>query len=919
MKTKLLLPALLSYSSDKAFSFLRFTFVFCLLSFVFLNLSSQVPEGFNYQAIATYSGSPVTTAITVRITIQELETGGETFWIEDHLGVIPNSQGLFNIVIGTGTKVTGSTAASFADIDWSVSPKYLKTDIDYLGWKPMGVSKLQSVPYSMVAEKIVNPVNKIGIKGTTTNMEEALFEVRNSTGQIVFAVYNEGVRIYVDDGSKGSKGGFAIGGFDVEEKGLVPGPELLVVDPTKIRMYIDQAAAVKSPKGGFAIGGFDAAKGYPIQTYMRITNDSTKFFINDDPATKGPKGGFAIGGFDEAKGVKNFFNVESPLATPSVINPSENRILFHPLKNAFLVGKVLITDIANVGENSFVSGFESKAKGMYSQSLGYKTVALGDYSSAIGKNAEANANNSFAFGDGAKVDAAAVNSFSLGQGAWAKATSSYAIGNAAITDATASNSFAFGQGANTIGTNSFAFGNLAKAEGNNSFALGGYAKGLNSRSFGGTAEGESSISSGSASQANGKYSIAMGESVKADKANAIAIGSPFYHPLVPRPPLPSIPAYYTYTEALGESSIAIGSGVTAAADRAISIGWESQANAFASIALGTGVVSNSTYGIAIGFGNTGRGNPLLASDTDPLFEVGNSLYVGVPHNSFTILKNGNTGINTDLPTQTLDVRGPVRIVNGGSYDVWIQGGEATWGDDRNLAMVAFNDATFDKLILNHQAEYANGTEVHGVFTVYGDEGAGSSSVFPGLTVFKDISGEPAVKIVNLANTNTADGLTIQAGQTTFVTPGAKLIRFLRNDGVEIGYIKQSASTAVQYYTPSDLRIKENLVSTELGLSDLMKIQVKDFNFIDDINKTKATGFIAQDLYNIFPDAVSKPLVDDELWQVDYGRVTPLIVKSVQDQQYMIESVIRENQLLKSELQNLKSELEQIKALLQNQE
>ncbi len=101
-------------------------FLTVLLSFSFYLLSSQVPEGFNYQAIATYSGSPVTTAITVRITIQELETGGVTYWIEDHLGVIPNSQGLFNIVIGKGVMVTGSTAASFADIDWSVSPKSKK-------------------------------------------------------------------------------------------------------------------------------------------------------------------------------------------------------------------------------------------------------------------------------------------------------------------------------------------------------------------------------------------------------------------------------------------------------------------------------------------------------------------------------------------------------------------------------------------------------------------------------------------------------------------------------------------------------------------------------------------------------------------------------------------------------------------------
>lgn len=41
-----------------------------------------------------------------------------------------------------------------------------------------------------------------------------MFEVKNLDGNTIFAVYNEGVRIYVDDNpAKGAKGGFAVGGF----------------------------------------------------------------------------------------------------------------------------------------------------------------------------------------------------------------------------------------------------------------------------------------------------------------------------------------------------------------------------------------------------------------------------------------------------------------------------------------------------------------------------------------------------------------------------------------------------------------------------------------------------------------------------------------------------------------------------------
>jgi hypothetical protein len=42
---------------------------------------------------------------------------------------------------------------------------------------------------------LTGSLKKLAVAGGTTNMEEALFEVKNNLGQTVFAVYNEGVRI----------------------------------------------------------------------------------------------------------------------------------------------------------------------------------------------------------------------------------------------------------------------------------------------------------------------------------------------------------------------------------------------------------------------------------------------------------------------------------------------------------------------------------------------------------------------------------------------------------------------------------------------------------------------------------------------------------------------------------------------------
>jgi trimeric autotransporter adhesin len=116
-----------------------------------------------------------------------------------------------------------------------------------------------------VAKDLSGSVNKLTVEGQTTSMEEPLFEVKNKDGKTVFAVYNEGVRIYVDDGdAKGVKGGFAIGGLD-PAKGA---RDLFIVNADSIRAYINDLPG-KAVKGGFAIGGFDEAKG-TLDNYLKV-------------------------------------------------------------------------------------------------------------------------------------------------------------------------------------------------------------------------------------------------------------------------------------------------------------------------------------------------------------------------------------------------------------------------------------------------------------------------------------------------------------------------------------------------------------------------------------------------------------------------------------------------------------------------
>src|SRR4030043_1412297 len=256
MKTKLSLSALLS-------------FYFCLLS-------SHVPQGFNSQAIVrdgTTKQPIISQPILVRITIEDV---AETAVYQEEHSLSTDEFGIMAIVIGQGTP-TGTDF--FEDIDWNEESLYIKTELQYPvggSYTEMGTAPLMSVPYAMVADSLSRPLTQLTVKGETTDMEEALFEVRNKDGQIIFAVYNEGVRAYVSDGdAKGVKGGFAIGGFGADKQGV---QKYFFVSGDSIRAYID-STSTKAVKGGFVIGGFENTKA-PEQENLRVTRDRVRIYLD---------------------------------------------------------------------------------------------------------------------------------------------------------------------------------------------------------------------------------------------------------------------------------------------------------------------------------------------------------------------------------------------------------------------------------------------------------------------------------------------------------------------------------------------------------------------------------------------------------------------------------------------------------------
>src|SRR5215469_15067538 len=149
-----------------------------------------------------------------------------------------------------------------------------------------------------------------------------------------------------------------------------------------------------------------------------------------------------------------------------------------------------------------------------------------------------------------------------------------------------------------------------------------------------------------------------------------------------------------------------------------------------------------------------------------------------------------------------------------------------------------------------------------------------------------------------------------------------LIQCILNNNT-IGAVSAGADqNSVVYSTTSDLRLKENIRPTAKGLDDLMRIQVSDFNFKSKPGLTE-TGFIAQQLYTVLPEVVTQGGTDPSKnpWTVDYGRLTPLLTKAIQEEQGEIEALKQQakNQETAFKAENAELKAENAKLQAQNTE
>lgn len=228
-----------------------------LVSIVLLTIiqttKSQVPTGFSYQAVIRNSASqPLASQnVSVRITLTD-NTGTPVYYKEIH-PTSTNAQGIINLTIGGGTP---QDQTSLSNVQWKDGNIWIKVEVDKndgSGYASLGLSQLQSVPYAQYAVGGNWASAHTITSSSTAGPDDAIFEVKNKDGNVVFGVYQGGVQVNVEDGliTKGARGGFAVGGLTNQSKGNA---NYLTISPDSARIYVKQNLT-KGVRGGFAVGG----------------------------------------------------------------------------------------------------------------------------------------------------------------------------------------------------------------------------------------------------------------------------------------------------------------------------------------------------------------------------------------------------------------------------------------------------------------------------------------------------------------------------------------------------------------------------------------------------------------------------------------------------------------------------------------
>lgn len=262
----------------------KILFKMMMLSCMVLTAFTSMAQGsFAYQAVIRDSKGQLVCDKTVGMRFT-LSYDSKDYYQETQ-STKTNAYGNVSVMVGSGTVASGS----FMSVPWNTMKIMMKVEVsvdnsDYIN---LGAIQIQPAPYALYAASF-NPELQAPANASD---DEPLFSVKNSKGDIVFAVYQNGAIVYFDeDDSKAVKSGFVVSNRKATKDG--ESEDLFSVGANGTQVFIDEDDS-KAVKSGFAVSNRKATKDGEVEDLFTVGIDGTQVFVGEDES-KAVKSGFAV-------------------------------------------------------------------------------------------------------------------------------------------------------------------------------------------------------------------------------------------------------------------------------------------------------------------------------------------------------------------------------------------------------------------------------------------------------------------------------------------------------------------------------------------------------------------------------------------------------------------------------------------------
>ena len=261
---------------------------------------------------------------------------------------------------------------------------------------------------------------------------------------------------------------------------------------------------------------------------------------------------------------------------------------------------------------------------------------------------------------------------------------------------------------------------------------------------------------------------------------------------------------------------------------------------------------------------------------------------GAPSTAQMVLTGGNVGIGTSSPTAKMQIYANGAPAASGNMTTGVAIASAAGSYAINIGA----DATAGYTWLNSAYINSSNTASPMVFMTGASERAridSSGNLLVGTT-----SNTTNCGVVVQCNSGVRSGISTQ---TNITTPNGSMY-FLNPNGIVGNIITTGTSTV--YNTSSDERLKTNVKPSGSAIQSILDFPVDQFDWIAD-GSHQDFGAVAQKAIKVIPEMVAIPADEEEMWGIDWSKAVPRLIKTIQEQHAIIQTLSAKVAELESKL------------------